>query len=162
MIVLTAPSTHADGRKNTAEIPARHHEVVSRAENLDGTERTVDQDNHVTYGLQAEVLFAKNSAALTGAAQSRLTRIAAKIARSRTTRPVTVNGYTDDLGSAEHGLDLSRKRAKAVLQALEKDPRLPNTLFIARGYGEKDPIASNETEHGRAKNRRVEVVVTRS
>lgn len=160
-VLLAAPYAHADERKNTADIPARHYDIVSRVESLDGTERTVDQDKQVTYGLQSKVLFAKDSAELSAQAQSRLDEMAAKIARSGTTQPVKVNGYTDDLGSAEHGLTLSRDRAEAVLEVLEKDPRLAKTRFAATGYGEKDPIADNDAESGRVKNRRVEIVVTR-
>ncbi|MEV7869131.1 OmpA family protein [Streptomyces sp. NPDC088124] len=159
--LLAAPYAHADERKNTADIPSRHYDIVSRVESLDGAERTVDQDKQVTYGLQSEVLFAKDSAELSAQAQSRLDDIATKISRSGTTLPVKINGYTDDLGSAGHGLSLSRDRALAVLNVLEKDPRLTRIHFAATGYGEKNPIADNKSESGRVKNRRVEIVVAR-
>ncbi|MCX4682116.1 OmpA family protein [Streptomyces sp. NBC_01433] len=162
VLLMSSAHAHADDRKNTADIPARHYDIVSRVESLDGAERTVDQDKRVTYGLQSKVLFAKDSAQLSEQAQSRLGDIASKIATSGTAQPVLVNGYTDDLGSAEHGLTLSRKRAEAVLQVLAKDPRLATIRFKAAGYGEKQPIADNKDESGRVKNRRVEIVVTRS
>ncbi|MER5985634.1 OmpA family protein [Streptomyces sp. NPDC001787] len=162
VLLMSSAHAHPDDRKNTADIPARHYGIVSRVESLDGTERTVDQDKRVTYGVQSKVLFTKDSGQLSEQAQSQLGDIASKIAKSGTAQPVLVNGYTDDLGSAEHGLSLSRKRAEAVLQVLAKDPRLATIRFKAAGHGEKHPIADNKDESGRAKNRRVEIVVTRS
>ncbi|ATM24560.1 hypothetical protein SMD44_p10061 (plasmid) [Streptomyces alboflavus] len=162
LLLLAAAPAHAADRKNTADIPARHYDIVSRVESLDGAERTVDQDQQTTYGLQSKVLFAKDSATLSAQAHSRLDDIAAKIAKSGTTQPIQVNGYTDNLGSAAHGLALSKNRAQAVLEALQKDPRLSKFRFTAAGFGEKRPIADNKSMSGRTKNRRVELVVSRS
>ena len=67
----------------------------------------------------------------------------------------TISGYTDDVGSLEYNETLSRKRAEAVKAFLvEKGCKAEN--ITARGYGESNPIAPNNTEEGRAKNRRVE------
>ncbi|MFG2211003.1 OmpA family protein [Streptomyces sp. NPDC048638] len=160
-LVLMTSAAHANDRQNTADLPARHYDIISRVESLDGAERTVEQDQKVTYELQSSVLFAKDSAKLSAQAQSRLDDLARKVANSGTTKPVQVNGYTDDLGSAEHGLALSRERAEAVLKTLTKNPRLAKIRFTATGYGEAHPIADNKSESGRVKNRRVEIVVSR-
>jgi outer membrane protein OmpA-like peptidoglycan-associated protein len=69
-----------------------------------------------------------------------------------------ITGYTDDLGSAAHGGDLSRRRAKPVGDVLRRD--LPNHdyPFALAGKGETDPAVPNTSEANRKKNRRVVIV----
>lgn len=69
---------------------------------------------------------------------------------------VEIAGHTDDRGSASYNKDLSQRRAETVKNyLLEKGIR--EKRVRAKGYGESDPVASNDTEQGRQKNRRVEV-----
>lgn len=113
--------------------------------------------------LAADVLFAFDKATLTGKAKSRIAQ-AAKVLRTKgVTGKVRVNGYTDSLGSKSYNLDLSKRRAKAVRQALA--PRLKGTgiTLVPEGHGEADPVAPNRLDgrdnpKGRTLNRRVEVV----
>ncbi|NQV49012.1 MAG: OmpA family protein [Candidatus Marinimicrobia bacterium] len=72
---------------------------------------------------------------------------------------VTVTGYTDSYGSDEENLTLSIARAEAVKQYILANTNLDASSVEAIGYGESQPIATNETELGRAANRRVEVVI---
>jgi OOP family OmpA-OmpF porin len=67
-----------------------------------------------------------------------------------------IGGHTDDRGSSEGNLRLSRARAEAVLAALEAAGPEGVTL-TARGYGEDAPIADNGTSEGRSANRRIEI-----
>ncbi|MBZ4021187.1 hypothetical protein CKO11_01750 [Rhodobacter sp. TJ_12] len=69
-----------------------------------------------------------------------------------------VAGHTDSQGSEEGNLRLSQQRAQAVLRALRERRVLTGNL-VARGYGETQPIADNETEEGREANRRIEFVL---
>ncbi|MEL7129065.1 MAG: OmpA family protein [Pseudomonadota bacterium] len=71
-----------------------------------------------------------------------------------------IEGHTDDTGLAELNDDLSRQRAEAVRAALISRGVAPARL-IAEGFGSREPIASNETEAGRARNRRIEIEVVR-
>ncbi len=68
---------------------------------------------------------------------------------------VEVAGHTDNVGSPDYNKKLSQQRANAVRQYLVDHGIAPSRI-IARGYGMDEPIATNETEEGRAKNRRVE------
>ncbi len=68
---------------------------------------------------------------------------------------VEVQGYTDSIGSEEYNLGLSERRAKAVEAYLESKGVDPDAIS-AKGYGEANPVAPNDTKEGRAKNRRVE------
>lgn len=69
-----------------------------------------------------------------------------------------VVGHTDSLGTAEHNLDLSTRRAQAVAGALVHDYNIAAERLTPIGAGATQPVASNDTEEGRAKNRRVELV----
>ena len=66
-----------------------------------------------------------------------------------------IAGHSDNVGTVENNLHLSQERAEAVKQFLIKFYGVTTGRLEARGYGESEPVASNETEEGRAKNRRV-------
>ncbi|MGQ4414767.1 OmpA family protein [Streptomyces sp. SAS_269] len=136
-------------------------DIKSVVEDQSGDERREDTNADVTFALQAEVLFGKDSAKLGGEAKARIATIADEIKKQNATR-VRVFGFTDDLGSSAHGDVLSRQRANAVQAVLDQDLNDPNVTFEVRGYGEQYPIADNSTEAGRKKNRRVEVSFPRT
>lgn len=136
-------------------------DIKSVVEDQSGDERREDTNTDVTFALQAEVLFGKDSAKLSGEAKSRIATIADEIKNQKATK-VRVFGFTDNLGSSAHGDVLSRQRANAVQDVLDQQLNDPNITFEVRGYGEQYPIADNSTEAGRKKNRRVEVTFPRS
>ncbi|HNN56987.1 MAG TPA: OmpA family protein, partial [Novosphingobium sp.] len=70
-----------------------------------------------------------------------------------------VQGHTDALGSDEYNQKLSERRALAVRGELVRAGLIPAEVR-AQGFGETRPVASNETDEGRAQNRRVVIVVT--
>lgn len=72
-------------------------------------------------------------------------------------RPIVLVGNTDDTGDSLTNQKISERRAKAVAQAFRKEG-IPSSRIYFRGAGEKDPVADNRTEDGRASNRRVEIV----
>ncbi len=74
------------------------------------------------------------------------------------TMKVQIAGYTDSIGTLEHNMDLSLRRANAVRDYLIQQGIAPERI-VAKGYGPTAPIATNTTNEGRAKNRRVEFVV---
>ncbi|MFG3203341.1 OmpA family protein [Streptomyces sp. NPDC048192] len=136
-------------------------DIKSVVEDQSGDERREDTNADVTFALQAEVLFSKDSATLGEEARSRIATIAEEIKKQNATQ-VRVFGFTDNLGSAAHGDVLSRQRANAVQAVLDQDLNDPDITFEVRGYGEQYPIADNSTEEGRRKNRRVEVSFPRT
>jgi outer membrane protein OmpA-like peptidoglycan-associated protein/tetratricopeptide (TPR) repeat protein len=71
---------------------------------------------------------------------------------------ISINGHTDSIGNAVYNYDLSEKRAKAVFQFLVDNQIQPGRLQY-KGLGASRPVASNETEEGRAINRRTEIVI---
>lgn len=75
---------------------------------------------------------------------------------------VSVEGHTDSYGTDAQNLALSMSRAEAVQQYLLANMRLDAGRISAVGLGESEPIANNETREGRARNRRIDVVITPS
>ncbi len=75
---------------------------------------------------------------------------------------ITVEGHTDSFGGDESNLELSQRRADAVRAYLLANMQLAPYRISAMGYGETRPISSNETADGRARNRRIDLVVLRS
>ncbi len=140
--------------------PAKTLDIKSVVEDLGGEERREDTNQNVTFALQAEVLFPKDSAKLNPRARSRIQAIADEI-KAQNPSTVRVFGFTDDLGSYAHGRTLSKQRADAVHDQLAGSLG-PDLTFEVRGYSEDYPLADNSSEEGRRKNRRVEVSFPRS
>ncbi|GAX51055.1 hypothetical protein AQJ27_15760 [Streptomyces olivochromogenes] len=140
--------------------PAKVLDIKSVVEDLGGEERREDTNSDVTFALQAEVLFPKDSSKLNPDARSRIQAIADEIKNQKATT-VRVFGFTDNLGSYAHGLVLSKKRAEIVHDELAAALGSTDVTFEVRGYSEDYPIADNTSEEGRRKNRRVEVTFPR-
>lgn len=130
-------------------------DIKSVVEDLGGEERREDTPSDVTFALQAEVLFPKDSSKLNPEGNSRIKVIADEI-KAQKAKSVRVFGFTDNLGSYAHGLALSKNRAEIVHEELARSLG-PDITFEVRGYSEDYPIADNTSEQGRRKNRRVEV-----
>ncbi|MEU5973467.1 OmpA family protein [Streptomyces sp. NPDC047315] len=143
-------------REGATLADARVLDIVSIVETEGGEERREETTTSLTFALQAEVLFGKNSAKLTPQANSRVAAIAAEVKKHKPSA-VRVFGFTDDLGTYEHGKVLSKERADAVHDLLSGELNDPGIRYDVRGYSEDYPIADNGTEEGRRKNRRVEV-----
>ena len=73
---------------------------------------------------------------------------------------IKVGGYTDNTGNAQTNTKLSADRANMVMNALV-DLGINKSRLEAEGYGPQHPVASNDTEAGRAQNRRIAVRVTK-
>lgn len=72
---------------------------------------------------------------------------------------IVVEGHTDSYGGDENNLALSRRRAEAVSAYLTSEFGLPAFRLSSVGYGETQPIANNDTEQGRTRNRRIDVII---
>jgi OmpA-OmpF porin, OOP family len=80
-----------------------------------------------------------------------------KLLESHPDMKLAIVGHTDDVGSAEYNLDLSRRRAENVVAELVDEYDIDEDRLHASGAGMTEPVASNDTDEGRAKNRRVEL-----
>jgi outer membrane protein OmpA-like peptidoglycan-associated protein len=109
--------------------------------------------------LSDTVLFDRDSAVLHPAARRIIQDLAGQL-RAAAGGSVTVVGYTDNIGTAQHGRTLSLQRAQAVADLLIQYLRDTPIRITADGRGEQDPVAPNDTEQHRAQNRRVEITYT--
>lgn len=114
-------------------------------------------DEGTVLTLEEPILFDFDSAELKSSSGEPLDDIAEVLAFYGDA-PVEVVGHTDDQGSAEYNLDLSQRRADAVLDAL-RERGIDGARMTSEGRGFDEPVASNDTEEGRAENRRVEVLI---
>jgi OOP family OmpA-OmpF porin len=105
-----------------------------------------------------EINFANDSAEIPAEANVLLDKYAAFLKRN-TNYSAKIVGYTDSRGSEAYNQKLSQRRAKAVMDALIQRGVDPKQLS-AIGMGELNPVASNDTPEGRAKNRRIEAEMT--
>ena len=115
--------------------------------------------------LRDEILFPEGGYRITPRSEAVLAKMVPTLSGFQQTK-VVVNGYTDNvpigpelarMGIASN-LDLSSRRADGVVDYLRHQGVNPN-LLSAQGFGASDPVASNDTPEGRAKNRRIEVTL---
>ncbi len=103
------------------------------------------------------ILFASNQAALEGPARANIEELG-RILKKYDDTNVLIEGHTDSQGSEDYNLELSRRRAQSVANYLAEQ-QVDATRFTLMGYGETQPVASNETPEGRRENRRVEIAI---
>lgn len=108
-------------------------------------------------GVLDGVNFEYNSSRLTSTARAILNEVGAELKKYPTVK-VQVQAHTDSTGSSGYNLWLSNNRAQSVMDYLSS-MGISNRRMIPVGYGETKPIASNDTEEGRAANRRVQFEV---
>jgi chemotaxis protein MotB len=124
--------------------------------------------NAIKVTVNDELLFPSGDWEMPAEAQQTIAKIAPILAPMQQTK-IVVNGYTDNVpigpGLMRQGITsnevLSQKRADTVMQFMISRGVKPS-LVSARGLGEADPVASNDTPEGRAQNRRVELTVAGS
>ena len=106
-----------------------------------------------------DLTFQTGSATLTGDEKSTIQSTVA-VLKAFPTVQVSIEGHTDNSGDPAVNKKLSSDRAAAVAKAIE-DSGIPADRVTSAGWGQEKPVASNDTEDGRAANRRVEIIVTK-
>lgn len=104
-----------------------------------------------------DILFETNSAEIQASSADVLKEIADMLKENPNLK-LLVEGHTDDQGDFQHNMELSEKRAAAVKQYLVENHGIAADRLETMGVGPSQPVASNDTEEGRAENRRVELV----
>ena len=111
--------------------------------------------------VELKINFDSDQAVVKSAYNSEIEKVAKFMSQYAGTS-VVIEGYTDSKGKAAHNLGLSSRRAEAVADALVNRFNIDASRVEAKGFGEENPIASNETSAGRAENRRVVAVIKES
>ncbi|KAB0500020.1 OmpA family protein [Pseudomonas vancouverensis] len=117
------------------------------------------QSEVITLSDAGNVLFAFNKSDLTPEAKSQLDSLMGKL-QDADVVSIKVVGHTDSKGTEAYNQALSERRASSVAEYLINQGLAPSKI-TSEGKGENQPIADNETEEGRAKNRRVELHINR-
>ena len=131
-------------------------------------ERGAEPDGEVVrVALSGDILFDFDSAAIRSDASERLAQVA-QVIRDASRGDVYVVGHTDAVGEDAYNQRLSEQRAAAVIGWLNLEEGIPASILIGRGLGKSQPVAHNtypdgsDDPQGRARNRRVEVLLARS
>jgi outer membrane protein OmpA-like peptidoglycan-associated protein len=125
-----------------------------KQEIVDMKGRITDRGIVLTIG---DMLFETGSAILSSNADDQINQLATFMMKYPD-RKVMIEGYTDNVGSAENNRNLAIKRAGSVSDRL-MSRQISGDRITLKGFGEESPVASNETAMGRQQNRRVEVVI---
>jgi outer membrane protein OmpA-like peptidoglycan-associated protein len=116
-------------------------------------------ETEVVIQLPGSILFDFDSANIRPDAHRALTDVT-QVIKAYANRPARVEGHTDSVASDEYNQSLSERRAKSVADWFAGNG-VERSRLAATGYGEKKPVATNDTAAGRQLNRRVEVVIAR-
>ncbi len=138
----------------TSGVTASVQQVRQAMQDLGAKE--TDLEVHVE--LPADVLFDFDKADIRADAASALAKVAT-IIRAYPDGTATLEGHTDSKGDDAYNRRLSERRAESVRRWLAEKERVDGSKLTARGFGESRPVATNDTDAGRQKNRRVEVVI---
>ena len=109
--------------------------------------------------LKKQVHFQHDSAEILPDSQGIIEELAEVMSKRPDIKNVEVQGHTDDTGAAAYNLRLSQSRAQAVVDAISSHG-IDASRMTAKGYGQEKPLVPNTTEPNRAKNRRVQVMIT--
>lgn len=151
--LAASSATEAELARREADLALEQADTLRRQlENLQL--RQTESGVVVTLG---DVLFQSGETSLREEAMASLVEVV-DLLQSEPDKLIRVEGHTDSTGDSETNLEISAKRATAVLDALVSLGVNPERFTMA-GMGEDFPIASNETEEGRAQNRRVDVIL---
>ncbi|HPF11812.1 MAG TPA: OmpA family protein [Flavobacteriaceae bacterium] len=148
-----------------AQMDALKNAISAALTNFEGKGLTVEQRNGKVYvSMENKLLFESGSWAVNARGREAVVALGRVLAQNPDIA-VLIEGHTDNVpyggsGNLTDNWDLSTKRATAIVHILLENGTIEKTNLTAAGRGEFAPIASNETVEGRAKNRRIEVILT--
>tara|TARA_R100000306_G_scaffold25079_1_gene28150 strand:+ start:14572 stop:15525 length:954 start_codon:yes stop_codon:yes gene_type:complete len=148
-----------------AKMKALKDAISAALTNFEGNGLTVEQrDGKVYVSMENKLLFESGSWAVNSRGRQAVVQLGNVLAQNPEIA-VLIEGHTDNVpyggnGSLKNNWDLSTKRATAIVNILTENASIPKDNLTAAGRGEYAPIATNATAEGKAKNRRIEVILT--
>jgi outer membrane protein OmpA-like peptidoglycan-associated protein len=143
--------------KVRAEAETRQDQLYDAMRQLEGKYASIRRDARGTIVSLADILFDFNKATLRREVEFALVRVAT-ILNQFPEMKIRVEGHTDNVGKADYNLELSQRRAQAVLDFLATQQVAAERMTF-EGFGMTRPVADNSTVEGRQKNRRVDLVI---
>lgn len=153
---LAADVAYTEAADRAVEYTGQAKQKALAALNTMGTQFTPDV--FVNAMNLAVINFPTGSAAIPADAQDLIAKAASVLKAAPKGTAIEVGGHTDNVGDAAANLKLSEERANAVRQALIA-AGANGAMLAAKGYGDTRPVASNETEYGRFRNRRINYAI---
>jgi len=141
-----------------AETDRRVQAEDAQAQALAALENVKQEARGTVITLSGSVVFPSGGSELLVSARNKLSEVATALQQGDATSKIVVEGHTDSIGSAEKNQALSERRAKSVRDALISQGVAAERVTVA-GYGSTRPVADNDSDAGRANNRRVEIVI---
>ncbi|MFO0641988.1 MAG: OmpA family protein [Polyangiaceae bacterium] len=151
------PGAHLGAGVEGRFFPLEKLDEVTAAPVVEAPKRVVVAANKVE--IREKIQFRHNEAVIESASDSLLAEIAQVIKANPQLKKLRVEGHASSEGDATANEKLSEARAKAVREHLVHKGGVSPDLLESKGYGAKNPIASNDTPEGREKNRRVEIQI---
>ena len=148
-----------------AKMNALKNAVSNALTNFEGKGLTVEQKNGKVYvAMENKLLFDSGSWAVNSEGRRAVNQLGSVLAQNPDIA-VLIEGHTDNVpyggsGQLKDNWDLSTKRATSIVHILRENSNIDPQNLTAAGKGEYAPVASNDSETGRAKNRRIEVILT--
>jgi len=148
-----------------AKMRALKDAISAALTNFEGNGLTVEQrDGKVYVSMENKLLFNSGSWAVNSRGREAVVQLGNVLAQNPEIA-VLIEGHTDDVpyggsGNIQNNWDLSTKRATAIVNILTENNSIPKDNLTAAGRGEYAPIVPNTSTEGKAKNRRIEVVLT--
>lgn len=140
-----------------AEAKTRQDELYTALSQMEGKFASIRRDARGTIVSLADILFDFDKATLRRDVEFNLVKIAT-ILNQFAEMGVLIEGHTDSIGTEEYNLGLSQRRAQAVYEFLVSQD-VDESRLSWEGYGENRPVADNDTDEGRQRNRRVDLVI---
>lgn len=144
--VADADAAAADAEEQVEEVVAKAPEAPAQTAKID------------TRQFSEQALFDTDSSELNAAGQAVMNNMFSQLSEYKGITGIMVVGHTDSRGSEAYNQALSEERAASV--ASEITSQYPGARIEAKGMGETQPVASNDSEEGRQLNRRVEIEIT--
>lgn len=119
---------------------------------------TINNGEALRVTFNSGILFATNSSTLSDGSKTALRNLARSLEANPDT-DIKIIGHTDNTGKVDYNQILSEKRARSVYDYMSVDQGIPGTRMTYEGKGVHEPVADNGTPEGRAKNRRVEILI---
>jgi len=147
-----------------AELDSRLNQTNAKADRALENLQRLKVDRKLVLDLKQGAFFTSNSTVLTGQAKKEIDSFLSDLsgdAGGMSGLLFVVAGHTDNAGSEKYNYDLARIRAENATSYLAIQKKIDPGQLVVMSYGESVPVADNKTEAGRAKNRRIEILVYR-
>ena len=159
---VTAVDARVDGMaKQIADLESRLSQTNAKADQALDSLKRLKPEKKMVLNFTEGAHFASNSIQFSSQAKMDIDSFLSDVSghADQNSFMFIVAGHTDSVGSNRFNYELSKRRAESIADYLTTERKIDPTRLVVVGYGDSAPVADNRTQAGRAKNRRVEILV---